>query len=53
MEQNASRIAEILLGLEDVNLIGVEYLDDEGENCLFGFTSSVEVNDQSSQYVAV
>ncbi len=23
MEQNASRIAEILLGLEDVNLIGV------------------------------
>ncbi len=30
MEQNASRIAEILLGLEDVNLIGVEDLDDEG-----------------------
>ena len=30
MEHNPIRIAEILLGLKDVNLIGVEDLDDEG-----------------------
>ncbi|WP_211250014.1 hypothetical protein, partial [Ferrimicrobium acidiphilum] len=29
MEQNPIRIAEILLGLKDVNLIGVEDLGDE------------------------
>ena len=30
MEQNPTRIAEILLGLSDVNLLGVEDLDDQG-----------------------
>jgi len=30
VEQNATRIAEILLGLKDVNLIGVEDLIEDG-----------------------